>query len=61
MQGGCSEDKIMHLVEGCRVLAHCSAAQRDKMSSDIILLEILASLLAKQDLDKLEQSNVSLI
>jgi hypothetical protein len=61
LQGGCSEDKIMHLVEECRVLAYCSAAQQDKMSSDIILLKILVSLLAKHGLDKLEQSNMSLM
>jgi hypothetical protein len=61
LQGGCSGDKVMHLVEGCRVLAHSSAAQQDKMSGDIIQLKILASLLAKHQLDKLEQGNVSLM
>jgi hypothetical protein len=51
----------MHLVEGRRVRAHCSAAQQDEMSSDVILLEMLGSQLAKHELDELKQSNVSLM
>jgi hypothetical protein len=60
-RGGCSGDEVVHLVEGRRVLAHRSAAQQDEMSSDVILLEILASQLAKHELDELKQSNVSLM
>jgi hypothetical protein len=61
LQGGCSEDKVMHLVGGCRMLVNSSAAQQDKMTGDIILPKILASLLAKHVLDKLAQSNVILM